>query len=185
MAKKQKKPTQHGFLVWKYKNRPRGGITQIIQIGTEWGTTGVNHAIGEKLGSLGHKAIEEIRVSIMLMTATRIATMDADYIPSTCDDWSPRMIEVWSRFCRWHKDLDQNRPAREAVMLFAKGEKLRDIERSVRIRSGTARTRIEQGVKAYVDLLKGKREARPRTAKPKSFITPHEFVASRIVVFED
>lgn len=190
MSKRNYIPTRRGYLRhhWKAVRRQRRTWTDKRNIGTEWDTRGVNDRIGIELGPDGHRAIEEIRLGLVLAGAQKVAQMlSPDHIPATGDDWSKELKDLWDRFHRWDRTLRaEDWKTHKAVILFAKGHKPTVIDAEVRIRKGTCIARIVKGAAAYVALLDGKRR-QPRTlAKKKPGpVTRPDFKISKIVQFED
>lgn len=185
MTKKPSNPAKRGYLRYQFRHRPSRPF-QVIAIGRDWGTRGLNEAIGRNNGRAGHDAINEIRIAVALIGNARISTMDLTSVRGGNGEWSPKLIEIWSRFKKWIEDTDKNhRKDRDATILFAKGYRPTEIEREVKIRNGSAKTRINKGVELYVDVMRGKKKQQKNPRKPHQKREIGDFNASKIIKFTD
>lgn len=160
--RKRKNATQQGYLVWHWKNKHRQykipvylAVNYKQNIGTEWDTASVNNG----LGPYAHRALEEIGMCLSFFDSVTTGNLNPEHISSTNDDWSDLMKQAWSRWRLWNVLVAKEENVREATILFARGERLRAIEKKLRIRQGhgKARALIDTGIEKYAVLIRSDR----------------------------
>lgn len=124
-------------------------------IGREWDTTGINSALGKRWGQQAHRAVEEVKTALVLIGSPSFSTMNLDRMPKGAGDWSNTSKELWKRFWLWNNLLkDEPRP-KNALILLAKGERIKAIEQEIGVSQGHGygRKHIMRGVEAYIEIL--------------------------------
>lgn len=116
--------------------------------------------MNDSLGHLGHKAIEEIRMAMILCGAPDTPRMRFDDIPKgSANDWSEGSKAIWRNFWLWQDSLNRHgtrseKQAFHAVLWFSYGCGPREIEKKIRVRQGTGKASqfIHMGVTRYCEV---------------------------------
>lgn len=96
------------------------------------------------------RALEEIRMALSLIESGVISRMRLMHVPGSGGE-TEKQIALYCRFKGWVQMMDEAdlKKQRRATEGYAKGENLREIERSVRIRNGHAKVHIVKGLEEY------------------------------------
>ena len=125
-----------------------------LNIGKEWGRSGINVAIMRNYGPLGLWAIEDIRLADESMGKPPVSGMRFNDIPRGSSDWSHGQKARWSRFWLWQNWVEKK--PMQACLLYSRGYRTGEIEAEMRISRGNGYPKkyILAGVKTYVDIIK-------------------------------
>lgn len=99
-------------------------------------------------------ALEEIREGLVLMECPAFASMKLLHVPGTGGE-SGRQVEVYCRFRGWQSMMKEAKltKERDATQLYARGEFLKQIARSIKTRDERVRFHIVKGLQEYTKLF--------------------------------
>lgn len=137
-------------------------------------------AVMNDMSQMALKALDEIRDVQTFMGLPQRSTTKLDHVPGN-GEWSDGQVDVYHRFMAWFNASEKKQ--RDSVILYVEGYGLREIDKMVRMRNGSAKLKIKQGVLMYCYEAGWIKPTKPRPEKKerRGFIKN----PTRIIIWED